>query len=158
MSWAGRGDGWRVAKYLLGHERSMMAGKPVTSMGEDSLHGRANRVLGPAALAAEGALRADIMQYEMESLAMDIALERARDRAAAGLAGPADASMLKLVGSELNRRRSELMMSIEGVAAFSAEGAMAKDWLNAPAYTIAGGSSEIQLNIIAKHALGLPEA
>lgn len=154
----GRGEGWRVAKYLLGRERAMMAGKPVTSMGEDSLLARASRVLGPAALAAEGALRADIVQYEMEAWAMHIALERARDRAAAGLAGPADASMLKLAGTELNRRRSELMMSIEGAAAFPTDGPMAKDWLNAPAYTIAGGTSEIQLNIIAKHALGLPQA
>jgi acyl-CoA dehydrogenase len=49
-------------------------------------------------------------------------------------------------------------MSIGGVDALATHSAHAHDWLHAPAGTIAGGSSEIQLNILAKRALGLPGA
>jgi alkylation response protein AidB-like acyl-CoA dehydrogenase len=109
-------------------------------------------------LAREAALRADIAQFEMDAWAMGIALERNRDQAKAGTMLPTASSILKLLGTELNKRRCELVMSIGGPDALGTHTAHARDWLHAPTGTIAGGSTEIQLNILAKRALGLPGA
>jgi alkylation response protein AidB-like acyl-CoA dehydrogenase len=94
----------------------------------------------------------------MDAWAMGIALERNRDQAKAGTMLPTASSILKLLGTELNKRRCELVMSIGGPDALGTHTAHARDWLHAPTGTIAGGSTEIQLNILAKRALGLPGA
>ena len=71
-------------------------------------------------------------------------------------------SMLKYYGTELNKRRAELMMSIAGSEGlkFGDGGAeeLAPVWLRTKANSIEGGTSEIQLNIISKHVLKLPGA
>jgi acyl-CoA dehydrogenase len=148
-----RGRGWDVTKYLLRHERQLMAAKPLTSMGNQTLADRARTAMGDRLHQRPG-LRTAIAEYELQAWCMEIALERA---AALGDEAPAtDGSVLKLHGSELNRRRSELLMTIDGYQALVELSESARDWLHAPAYTIAGGTSEIQLNIIAKRALDLP--
>ncbi|GAB7550225.1 hypothetical protein CS8_099390 [Cupriavidus sp. 8B] len=73
-------------------------------------------------------------------------------------------SVLKYYGSELNKRRYELLMSIGGSEALeweserSNDGATARGWLRSKANSIEGGTSEVQLNIVAKRLLGLPGA
>jgi acyl-CoA dehydrogenase len=153
-----RGRGWDVAKYLLQHERSMIGARPQSSLGDETVARFALRTLGKDGLAREAALRADIAQFEMDAWAMGIALERNRDQAKAGTMLATASSILKLLGTELNKRRCELVMSIGGVDALGTHTAHARDWLHAPTGTIAGGSTEIQLNILAKRALGLPGA
>ena len=72
--------------------------------------------------------------------------------------------MFKLYGTELNKRRKELKVLFMGYQGLGWEGAgyssrelqMTRDWLRSRANSIEGGSSEIQLNIIAKRVLGLP--
>jgi acyl-CoA dehydrogenase len=70
--------------------------------------------------------------------------------------------MFKYFGTELNKRRQELLMSINGLNALdwsspqSQDGHLPKAWLRSRANSIEGGTSEIQLNIVAKHLLGLP--
>jgi acyl-CoA dehydrogenase len=72
--------------------------------------------------------------------------------------------MLKYYGSELNKRRHELLMAAGGSDALEWEsersrgGKAARDWLRTKANSIEGGTSEVQLNIIAKHLLQLPGA
>ena len=66
--------------------------------------------------------------------------------------------MLKVAGSELGKRKAELALSIDGLDSLEAGSRPAYDWLSAPASTIGGGSTEIQLNIIAKRGLELPGA
>jgi alkylation response protein AidB-like acyl-CoA dehydrogenase len=67
-------------------------------------------------------------------------------------------------GTELNKRRNELLMSAGGSDALeweserSQDGAMARSWLRSKANSIEGGTSEVQLNIIAKRILQLPDA
>jgi len=91
-------------------------------------------------------------------------MERVGDQVKAKQAHPAIASMLKYYGSELNKRRHELAMAAGGSDALewegerSKDGAAARDWLRTKANSIEGGTSEIQLNIIAKHLLQLPGA
>ncbi|GAA0645821.1 acyl-CoA dehydrogenase family protein [Brevundimonas lenta] len=157
--------GWDVAKYLLAHERTMIG-----AMGEV----RSARPLGQVATDSIGAdeegrlddamLRARIAELEVDGAAFRLALERVGDQVKAGQAHPAIASMLKYYGSELNKRRHELLMAAGGADALEWEsersnhGGAARDWLRTKANSIEGGTSEIQLNIIAKHLLQLPGA
>ena len=150
-----RGRGWDVTKYLLGHEREMIGSQPLSSSDRETLSARAKRVLGDD---LPPALRADIVQYEMDAWTMGIAVERTRDQAKARQASPTSASVLKTAGTELSVRKAELVMTLDGLDGFTLGCKAAYDWLLTPATTIAGGSNEIQLNIIAKRALSLPGA
>ena len=156
--------GWDVAKHLLAHERTMIG-----AMGEDP----SARPLGQVAAGSLGVedgvladpmLRARIAELEIDAAAFRAAMERAGDQMKAGQAHPAIASMLKYYGSELNKRRHELLMAAGGSDALewegerSREGAAARAWLRTKANSIEGGTSEIQLNILAKHILQLPGA
>ncbi|GLS01832.1 acyl-CoA dehydrogenase [Brevundimonas denitrificans] len=157
--------GWDVAKHLLAHERTMIG-----AMGE--LGG--GRPLGQVATGSIGTdddgrldepmLRARIAEMEVDAAAFRLAMERAGDQVKAGQAHPAIASMLKYYGSELNKRRHELLMAAGGSDALEWEGERsrggkaARDWLRTKANSIEGGTSEVQLNIIAKHLLQLPGA
>jgi alkylation response protein AidB-like acyl-CoA dehydrogenase len=71
--------------------------------------------------------------------------------------------MFKLYGTELNKRKYELMMEVSGFQSLIWEGAgdekdrqATRDWLRSKGNSIEGGTSEIQLNVIAKRVLGLP--
>ncbi|MFL6857246.1 MAG: acyl-CoA dehydrogenase family protein [Allosphingosinicella sp.] len=152
--------GWDVAKYLLGHEREMISG-----MG---LGGPAGAVsLGEAfrdVLADDPLLRADIARFEVETLAFRAMSERFIDELKAGMAHPAQPSMMKYAGTELNKRRHELAMAAGGSNALEWEsersrgGKAAREWLRTKANSIEGGTSEIQLGIVAKRILDLPGA
>ena len=82
----------------------------------------------------------------------------------AGQAHAAFSSALKYYGAELNKRRHELLMAIGGSDTLewegdaSAHGAAAREWLRSKANSIEGGTSEVQLNVIAKRILELPGA
>ena len=157
--------GWDVAKHLLAHERTMIG-----AMGEVG----GGRPLGQVATGSIGLdedgrldepmLRARIAELEVDAAAFRLAMERTGDQVKAGQAHPAIASMLKYYGSELNKRRHELLMAAGGSDALewegerSRDGKAARDWLRTKANSIEGGTSEVQLNIIAKHLLQLPGA
>ncbi len=157
--------GWDVAKYLLTHEREMIGG-----MGDRG----AAKPLGQQALEWVGAdaagrladplLRAQIAQFEVDEAAFRLTMERAMDMARAGQGNPAFSSVLKYYGSELNKRRYELLMQAGGSDALeweserSREGAVARAWLRTKGNSIEGGTSEVQLNVIAKRILNLPGA
>jgi alkylation response protein AidB-like acyl-CoA dehydrogenase len=82
----------------------------------------------------------------------------------AGEAHPASPSMMKYAGTELNKRRMELVVAAGGGDALewdsnrSGNGKAARDWLRSKGNSIEGGTSEVQLNIVAKHILQLPGA
>ncbi len=155
--------GWSVAKYLLTHEREMI--------GESGLGQAGTEALGEMVAAAVGLengrladplLRRDIARVEMDEKALALTLERARDEAKAGASLGASSAMFKYIGTELNKRRQELLMSAQGLHALdwsgpqSDSGHLPKSWLRSRGNSIEGGTSEIQLNIVAKHLLGLP--
>ena len=150
--------GWDVAKYLLGHEREMISG-----MG---LGGQAAS-LGEAfadMLADDPVLRADMARFDVEAMAYRAMSERFIDELKAGMAHPAQPSMMKYAGTELNKRRHELVMAAGGSNALewesdrSRKGKAAREWLRTKANSIEGGTSEVQLGIIAKRILDLPGA
>ncbi|MEO7366242.1 MAG: acyl-CoA dehydrogenase family protein [Sphingomicrobium sp.] len=147
--------GWDVAKYLLGHEREMISGMGLGGGGS------LGSTIGPI---DDPLLRAEIAAFDVDSLAFSAMSERFLDQLKAGEAHPAMPSMMKYAGTELNKRRHELVMAAGGSDALewdserSREGKTARDWLRTKANSIEGGTSEIQLNIVAKHILGLPGA
>jgi acyl-CoA dehydrogenase len=145
--------GWDVAKYLLGHEREMIAGMGLGA-------GGAGVTLGPLAKPADPLLRAEIAAFDVDALAFAAMSERFAAMWKAGEAHPASPSMMKYAGTELNKRRNELAMAVGGSGALEWDNnrATARTWLRSKGNSIEGGTSEIQLNIIAKHILRLPGA
>ena len=113
---------------------------------------------------ADPILRADIARFDVDAMAYRAMSERFIDELKAGQAHPAQPSMMKYAGTELNKRRHELIMAAGGSDALewdserSKGGKAARDWLRTKANSIEGGTSEIQLGIVAKHILRLPGA
>jgi len=154
--------GWVVAKYLLTHERDMIGGMGGTSEAR-SLGQIARATIGiDHAILADTLLRGQIAAFEIDAAAFRLTMERVGDMAKAGQAHPAVSSVLKYYGTELNKRRLELQMAAGGSDALEWEGSRSRDgyaartWLRSKGNSIEGGTSEIQLNIIAKRILGLP--
>ncbi|MEI5686802.1 acyl-CoA dehydrogenase family protein [Sphingomonas kyungheensis] len=156
--------GWDVAKYLLGHEREMISGMGLGGGGRNPLVEGAIATIGVDAdgRLADPVLRTQIALFEVRAKAFGAMSERFIDELKAGLAHPAQPSMMKYVGTELNKDRHELMMAAGGSDALEWEsersrtGAVPRAWLRTKANSIEGGTSEIQLNIIAKRILELP--
>lgn len=152
--------GWAIAKYLLTHEREMISG-----------FGRgANKKLCESAVEAIGLengrladpiLRADIAKLELNTLAFAKTMERIGDETKSGKGLGAASSIFKYYGTELNITRCELMINVQGEQAMGWEGDaytdghFARTWLRSKGNSIEGGTSEVQLNIIAKRVLGL---
>lgn len=160
-----RGKGWTIAKYLLTHEREMIGAMGFDKGTRKSLSEVAKEVF---AVQDQGipdqSLRTDIARHEIDAWAFALTMERIKDEAKAGQGIGAASSMLKYYGTELNKQRNELNMAIRGSDALewesarSGAGAKARAWLRSRANSIEGGTSEVQLNIIAKHILQLPSA
>ncbi|WP_404339839.1 acyl-CoA dehydrogenase family protein [Sphingomonas sp. MMS12-HWE2-04] len=147
--------GWDVAKYLLGHEREMISGMGLGGTGSDPLVEAARAGVDPI-------LRGQIALFQVRTQAFKAMSERFIDELKAGKAHPAQPSMMKYYGTELNKTRHELVMAAGGADTLEWEseashgGAAARAWLRTKANSIEGGTSEIQLNIIAKRILDLP--
>ena len=146
--------GWDVAKYLLGHEREMISGMGLGGGGS----------LGAAVKPSDPLLRAEIAAFDVDALAFQAMSERFTALWKASEAHPASPSMMKYVGTELNKRRNALVMAAGGSDALewdserTKHGKAARDWLRSKGNSIEGGTSEVQLNIVAKHILRLPAA
>ena len=150
--------GWDVAKYLLGHEREMISG----AGGNDRMN-----TIG-AILSRNGVedplLRAELAMFDVDALAYGAMGEKFLDEIKVGKAHPAQPNMMKYAGTELNKRRHELVMAAGGSAALewdsaqSNGGSSARNWLRTKANSIEGGTSEVMLNVIAKRILDLPGA
>jgi acyl-CoA dehydrogenase len=157
--------GWDVAKYLLGHEREMISGMGLGGNGE-SLGAAMAEWIGrdETGRLADPLLRADLAHFDVDAMAYRAMSERFIDELKAGQAHPAQPSMMKYAGTELNKARHELVMAAGGSNALewesdrSRSGKAAREWLRTKANSIEGGTSEIQLGIIAKHILQLPGA
>ncbi len=158
-------DGWTVAKYLLTHEREMISSIG-TRNGVITLHKVAVDAIGrdENGKLDDAMLRAQIALFEIDEAAFALGLQRVMDLARAGQGNPAMSSVLKYYGAELNKRRHELIMSARGSDALeweserSNDGDSARSWLRTKANSIEGGTSEVQLNIVAKRILALPGA
>jgi acyl-CoA dehydrogenase len=157
--------GWDVAKYLLTHEREMLGAMGDNAAAKSLSQVAAEHVgLDSHGRIADPMLRAQVAEFEADEAAFSFAMERAMDLAKARQAHPAMSSMLKFYGAELNKRRWELLASVVGSDALaweserSQQGYVARSWLRSKGNSIEGGTSEVQLNVIAKRILELPGA
>ena len=150
--------GWDVAKYLLGHEREMISG---AGGGEQT--STIGKVLTRNGL-DDPMLRAELAQFDIDALAFAAMGEKFLDEIKVGKAHPAQPNMMKYAGTELNKRRHELLMAAGGSTALEWEseetrgGAPSRSWLRTKANSIEGGTSEVMLNVVAKRILELPGA
>ncbi len=162
------GGGWTVAKALLDHERSLISEMRDRRTDEErTLADLARQYLemDEAGRIADPILRDRITQTNLDFLAYKLTLRRSAEAMKAGGAPGPETSMLKLYGTEISKRRKELQVLIEGFQGLGWEGpgftqeelADTRGWLRSRASSIEGGSTEIQLNIIAKRILGLPD-
>jgi alkylation response protein AidB-like acyl-CoA dehydrogenase len=156
--------GWTVAKYLLQHERNMAASMGRGGSGKKKpLEQVALETVGEVGgTLADPVLRQKLARFQIREQAFTLTMQRVGDEMKAGAdPGPAS-SVLKYYGSETNKMRQELNLAIRGMDSLGwegevfQEGRVARRWLRSKANSIEGGTSEIQLNIIAKRVLGLP--
>lgn len=160
-------EGWKIAKTLLEHERALISRmRDSAPLVEESLESMAKRYIGlENGILADSQLRDRITQANIDFLCNKLTLRRSADAVKAGRGPGPETSMFKLSGTELNKRRRELMVLISGYRGLGWEGegftheelTHTRDWLRSRANSIEGGSSEVQLNIIAKRVLGLPD-
>lgn len=173
-------DGWSIAKRLLQHERTMISGFGL-STGRNRQSGiaadlakSAMQYRGDAGRLSDPVLRDQIAQFEIDSEAFALTSQRSAQEAKLSAGPNATSSMLKNYGCELNKRRYELGLQVAGTQALgwsslTADSAgdkvdflpreleLTRSWLRSKGNSIEGGTYEIQLNVIAKRVLGLPD-
>ncbi len=161
--------GWTIAKRLLQHERQMVAG-----IGGNSALGTTGRKMEDIAKEyvgdagghiADAAIRSKITAHRMNDRAFQLTLGRSVEEAKAGRANGDLSSVFKYYGTEQNKRKYEVLLETMGTHAVGWDGAgfserelnTTRQWLRSKANSIEGGTSEVQLNVIAKRVLGLPD-
>ncbi len=161
--------GWTIAKRLLQHERQMISG-----IGGISALGGSGRSLQDVARdyagdldgrIADPSIRSAVATHRLNDRAFQLTLQRAGEEARVGKPDGNLASIFKFYGTEQNKRKYELLLATMGTRSLGWDGASFEDrelnttrqWLRSKANSIEGGTSEVQLNIIAKRVLGLPD-
>jgi len=124
--------GWDIAKYLLTHERDMNRRHGSTTENR-SLGQIASETIGTEnGMLADTILRGQIAALEIDAAAFRLTMERVGDMAKLGQAHPAVSSLLKYYGTELNKRRMELVMAAAALTRSSGKAsARARDTLRA---------------------------
>jgi alkylation response protein AidB-like acyl-CoA dehydrogenase len=158
--------GWTVAKRLLQYERTSIGGIGGGTQATTRVEDLALQYVGARdGRIANAELRGRIVAHRMNDRSFALTTRRAMEESATGRAPGATSSMFKYYGTEQNIRRYELLLSIMGTRGVGWAGndfaddelATTRAWLRSKANSIEGGTSEVQLNIIAKRVLGLPD-
>mgnify|MGYP001391394045 FL=1 len=162
--------GWTIAKHLLQHEREMISGMGLGGVGAGggigSLEQVAKEYFGEEnGKIASPSLRDHITRQKMDSKAFALTMQRSAEEAKAGQGPGAASSIFKYYGTELNKRRYELLLELMGTKALGWEGEgftdgeinVTRSWLRSKGNSIEGGTSEVQLNVVSKRVLGLPD-
>ena len=152
--------GWTYAKFLLGHERTNIAG---IGIAKREL-ARLKRIAEAEGRLDEPLFAARVAQVEIDLMALEITnlrvLSAEREKKAPG----PEASILKIKGTEIQQAISELMMQAVGAYALPfKQGDVGPDYAanlgagycNLRKLSIFGGSNEIQKNIISQMIMGL---
>ncbi|MBS9534502.1 acyl-CoA dehydrogenase family protein [Mycobacterium sp. M1] len=153
--------GWAYAKFLLGNERTGIAGVTRTKVALAEVKARA----ADSGLLTDPLFAARLVEAENELLALELTQARVAAGSADGKPNPAS-SVLKLRGSQLQQAATELLVEVAGPDALPFEAgddlasprwaqAAAPHYLNYRKTSIYGGSNEVQRNIISSTILGL---
>ena len=165
--------GWTCAKFLLAHERTGIAGVARSKRALDQLHEiAAEETADGRPLEDDVFFARKMAELEIELMALEYTELRGLAREAEGKGPGPESSLLKIKGTEIQQRATELAMEAAGryatphllhtaangnqppVGPKSARG-VADAYFNMRKTSIYGGSNEIQRNIIAKAVLGL---
>ena len=161
-------SGWTCAKFLLGHERTNIAGVGASKrelLRLKRIAAQERKDGGP--LIEDPAFAAKIAEVEIELMALEITNLRVLAAEAERRAPGPEASLLKIKGSEIQQALAELMMQAVGPYALPLHrkgpaavgpayaGPLSAAYLNMRKTSIYSGSNEIQRNIIAQAILGL---
>ncbi len=162
-------QGWTIAKYLLTHERTNIAGIGFSIKDLERYKKLAAKVTRDGRkLSDDPAHAAMLAEVEADLKALEISNLRMLANAAEGAASPVDSSLLKLKGTQVRQQIQAMIRSalgpagqampqededtIAGIPA-NAERAAAV-YFNHRKLSIYGGSNEIQRNIVAKQLFG----
>ncbi|MFD8022696.1 acyl-CoA dehydrogenase [Streptomyces lavendulae] len=143
--------GWKVARNTLGNERVHMADQMTFDTGLEALLARAAGL--------DGSYRARIGALAAEAHALACIGLRTTLQQVSGLEPGAGASVRKLVQTPHQQRTAELALELLGPAGAVREGAGERavhGMLMSRCLTIAGGTTQVQLNVVAERILGLP--
>ena len=149
------GQGWAVGRTTLANERVSMSSGSTFGAGAESVLRRLGRLgpdAPPGALVGLGALLAEAQSIRLMG-------HRAGLRSLSGLDPGSGASVRKLLGAEHEQRVQEMGLSLYGAEGATVEGSAARwsqGFLATRCLTIAGGTSEVQRNVIAERLLGQP--
>ncbi|NBW75335.1 MAG: pimeloyl-CoA dehydrogenase large subunit [Sphingomonadaceae bacterium] len=165
--------GWTCAKFLLAHERTGIAGVAGSKRGIEKIKEIATTEMdGDKPLLSNPFFRRKVAELEMDLTALEYTELRTLAGEAAGKGPGPESSVLKIKGSEIQQRITELALEaaghygapyFRGFGEGDNEHPIGPDWAHrtAPSYfnvrktTIYGGSNEVQRQIIAKMVLGL---
>ncbi len=165
--------GWTVGKRLLQFERSGIGGLSGAKNEKKSKQKPTNPLVDTAKAyagetdgrIADREAREKVLKHSMQDRAFKLTARRVAEESTSGKTPGATTSIFKLVGANLERTSKELKSELMGFNGIGWEGEGFSDgelydtrmWLNSRAVTIYGGTNEVQMNIIAKRVLGLPD-
>jgi len=155
--------GWTIGKRLLQHERSgqgggrMLAGPNVVELAKDFIG------VDETGRIADADLRTRLAQNMIDAKAHALTLQRIAAESRGNVNPSATTSILKNSSTRIGQEKAELTLEILGHQGLGWEGddftpeqlQAVRGWLSGKAWTIFGGSAEIQNNIISKRILGL---
>ncbi len=155
--------GWEIAKRLLQYERSNISGFGSGARTDVVDIAKQNVGLDEDGRLDDRDLRARIAEHKMFERAYALTAQRAAEEAKAGGNVSHITSMFKVAGATLNIDRCELMVEAAGSRAFGWAGegygadelAVTRGWLRSKGNSIEGGTTEVNLNVVAKRVLGL---
>ncbi len=162
--------GWTVGKRLLQFERSGIGGltgggrkkqaasNPLADIAKSYMGEDGNKI-------ADDGAREKVLRHSMIERAFQLTAQRVNQENQSGKTPGAATSIFKLVGAGLARNQTELKSELMGFNGIGWEGdeftayelETTRNWLNSRAVTIYGGTNEVQMNIIGKRVLGLPD-
>jgi alkylation response protein AidB-like acyl-CoA dehydrogenase len=167
------GEGWKIAKALLGHEREMV-GESIAAGGArpDDLMGYGLRKHAEETIGVDASGRIldpliedEIARFERDETCLRLTIRRHNDKLRVGSTPGPESSIFKVAGTELNQWRWDIAERIAGLDGLGWKAgpysprdvAVSRHWLRSRGNSIEGGSSEIQRDILARHVLGLPK-
>ena len=158
--------GWDIAKRLLQYERQNISAGGFGGGGGgvyDLEHAALEHVGADNGRIADRDLRARITAHKIEARAFALTVRRAEEESKQGKGPSAATSIIKYAAAKINQERTELMVEALGTAGLGWDGpqftpqeiAATRAFLRAKGNSIEGGTSEVNLNVVAKRVLGL---
>lgn len=156
--------GWEVSNRLLQFERENVSADVFAAEAPVDLGDVSKRYLGEQGGAiADPVMRNKLANLKIREQGLHLTIKRIMEQAKAGQSTGATSSIIKFLGAELNKDRFEYFIEVMGQQGLGWEGDgfsdeeldTCREWLRSKGNSIEGGTTEINLNVVAKRVLGL---